>query len=147
MINRPVNKDIATLPMEALQIRPVRARTGIMENLAVLRRLAQQSSNKTLVNTTTIILTLTTAKLWLKSLLSIRSAQDQFWINSTKQILVLTITPMLSTATIITQTQIIITWAQIRTLIKVAALLATIMKEDMVKIPIREVQDLVDYGE
>ena len=63
MINRPVNKDIATLLMEALQIRPVRARTGIMVNLAVLRRLAQLSSNKTLVNTTTIILTLTTAKL------------------------------------------------------------------------------------
>ena len=147
MINRLVSKDIATLRMAAPQTRLVRARTGSMENLAVLKRLAQLSSNKTLVNTTTIILILTTAKLWLKSLPSIRSAHDQFWINSTKQILVLTITPMLSTATIITQTQIIITWAQIRTLIKVAALLATIMKEDMVKIPIREVQDLVDYGE
>ena len=146
MINRPVNKDIATLPMEALQIRPVRARTGIMENLAVLRRLAQQSSNKTLVNTTTIILTLTTAKLWLKSLPSIRSAQDQFWINSTKQILVLTITTILSMATIITQTLIITTWAQIRTLTKVAALLATITK-DMEIIQIREVQDLVAYEE
>ena len=146
MINRPVNKDIATLPMEALQIRPVRARTGIMVNLAVLRRLAQQSSNKTLVNTTTIILTLTTAKLWLKSLLSIRSAHDQFWINSTKQILVLTITTILSMATIITQTPIITTWAQIRTLTKVAALLATITK-DMEIIQIREVQDLVAYEE
>jgi len=144
MINRLVSKDIATLRMAAPQTRLVRARTGSTENLAVLKRLAQLSSNKTLVNTTTIILILTTARLWLKSLPSIRSAHDQFWINSTKQILVLTIN---TTATIITQTQIIITWAQIRTLIKVAALLATIMKEDMVKIPIREVQDLVDYGE
>ena len=143
MINRLVSKDIATLRMAAPQTRLVRARTGSTENLAVLKRLAQLSSNKTLVNTTTIILILTTARLWLKSLPSIRSAHDQFWINSTKQILVLTIN---TTATIITQTQIIITWAQIRTLIKVAALLATIMK-DMVKIPIREVQDLVDYGE
>jgi hypothetical protein len=144
MINRLVSKDIATLRMAAPQTRLVRARTGSTENLAVLKRLAQLSSNKTLVNTTTIILILTTARLWLKSLPSIRSAHDQFWINSTKQILVLTIN---TTATIITQTQIIITWAQIRTLIKVAALLVTIMKEDMVKIPIREVQDLVDYGE
>lgn len=146
MISKHVNRDILTMPMEAHQIKPVRARTGSTENLAVLRRLAQLSSNRILVNITTIILILTTARLWLRSLLSIRSAHDQFWINSTKQILVLTITIMLPTATIITQTLIITTWAQIRTLIKVAALLATITK-DMEIIQIREVQDLVAYEE
>lgn len=50
------------MPMEAHQIRLVKARTGSTENLAALRRSAQQSSNKTLVNTTTTILTLTTAR-------------------------------------------------------------------------------------
>ena len=63
MINRLVSKDIATLRMAAPQTRLVRARTGSTENLAVLKRLAQPSSNKTLVNTTTIILILTTARL------------------------------------------------------------------------------------
>jgi hypothetical protein len=63
MINRLVSKDIATLRMAAPQTRLVRARTGSTENLAVLKRLAQLSSNKTLVNTTTIILILTTARL------------------------------------------------------------------------------------
>lgn len=62
MINRLVHKDMATLRMEALQIRLVRAKTGSTENLAVLKRLAQLSSNKTLVNTTMIILILITAK-------------------------------------------------------------------------------------
>ena len=63
MINRQLSKDIVIMPMEAHQIRLVKARTGSTENLAVHRRLAQLSSNKTLVNTTTIILTLTTARL------------------------------------------------------------------------------------